>query len=60
MASLFDKREDKQFIHSVEAFAGRVPLHQDVRMAPCLIEIQQERQAGSDAARAANYRDWPS
>ena len=27
----------------------------DVHMTPRLIEIQQERQAGSDAARVANY-----
>jgi len=27
----------------------------DVRMTPRLVEIQQERQAGSKAARAANY-----
>lgn len=55
MAPLFDKREGKQFIHQLKALQDVFGYINDVRMAPRLIEIQQERQAGSDAARAASY-----
>jgi triphosphatase len=55
MAPLFDKREGQQFIHQLKALQDVFGYINDVRMAPRLIEIQRERQAGSDAARAANY-----
>jgi triphosphatase len=55
MAPLFDKRDGKQFIRQLKALQDVFGYINDVRLAPRLIEIQQERQAGSDAARAANY-----
>jgi CHAD domain-containing protein len=55
MVPLFDKREGKQFIHQLKVLQDVFGYINDVRMAPRLIDIQQERQAGSDAARAANY-----
>jgi triphosphatase len=55
MGWLFDKRDGKQFIHQLKALQDVFGYINDVRMAPRLVEIQQERQAGSDAARAANY-----
>jgi inorganic triphosphatase YgiF len=55
MAPLFNKRERKQFIHQLKALQDVFGYINDVRMAPHLVEIQQERQAGSDAARAASY-----
>src|SRR5262245_35490136 len=53
MAPLFDKREGKQFIDQLKALQDVFGYINDVRLAHHLIEIQQERQAGSDAARAA-------
>jgi len=55
MAPLFDKREGQKFIHQLKALQDVFGYINDVRMAPRLIEIQRERQAGSDAARAASY-----
>jgi CHAD domain-containing protein len=55
IAPLFDKREGKQFIHQLKALQDVFGYINDVRMAPRLVEIQQERQAGSNAARAASY-----
>jgi len=55
MAPLFNKRDGKQFIHQLKALQDVFGYVNDVRMAPRLIEIQRERQAGSDAARAASY-----
>jgi len=47
MVPLFDRRDGKRFIRQLKAL-------QDV-FGYRLIEIQRERQAGSDAARAASY-----
>src|SRR5215468_583730 len=55
MAPLFDKREGERFIHQLKALQDVFGYINDVRLAPRLIEIQRERQAGSDAARAASY-----
>jgi CHAD domain-containing protein len=55
MAPLFDKRETAQFIHQLQALQDVFGYLNDVHMTPRLIEIQQERQAGGDAARAASY-----
>src|SRR5262245_40491240 len=55
MAPLFDKLESAQFIHQLKALQDVFGYTNDVHMTPRLIEIQQERQAGSNAARAANY-----
>jgi len=55
MAPLFEKRKSEQFIHQLKALQDVFGYINDVGMAPRLIEIQQERQAGSDAARAASY-----
>jgi inorganic triphosphatase YgiF len=55
MAPLFGKRESAQFIRQLKALQDVFGYINDVQMTPRLIEIQQERQAGSDAARAASY-----
>jgi CHAD domain-containing protein len=55
MAPLFDKRDGKHFIRQLKALQDVFGYVNDARMAPRLIEIQRERQAGSDAARAASY-----
>jgi inorganic triphosphatase YgiF len=55
MAPLFDKREAEQFIHQLKALQDVFGYINDVRMASRLVEIQQQRQAGSDAARAAGH-----
>ena len=55
MAPLFDNRDGKQFIHQLRALQDVFGYLNDVRLAPRLIEVQRERQAGSDAARAASY-----
>jgi inorganic triphosphatase YgiF len=55
MTPLFDQREAKQFIRRLEVLQKVFGYINDVRMTPRLVEIQQERQAGSDAARAASY-----
>src|SRR5262245_743421 len=55
MAPLFDKRKGEQFIHQLKALQDVFGYINDVGMTPRLIGIQQERQAASDAARAANY-----
>src|SRR5262245_15968405 len=55
MAPLFGKRESQRFIHQLRALQDVFGYLNDVRLAPRLIEIQQEHQAGSDAARAASY-----
>jgi CHAD domain-containing protein len=55
MAPLFDKREAEQFIHQLKELQDVFGYINDVRMAPRLVEVQQERQAGSDASRAAGY-----
>ena len=55
MTPLFDEREGKQFIRQLKALQDVFGYINDVRMTPRLVEIQQERQAGSEAARAASY-----
>jgi CHAD domain-containing protein len=55
MAPLFDKREGKQFIQQLKSLQDVFGYVNDVHLAPRLIQIQRERQAGSDAARAASY-----
>ena len=55
MAPLFDKLESAQFIHQLKALQDVFGYINDVHMTPRLSEIQQERQASSDASRAANY-----
>src|SRR5215468_2024858 len=55
MTPLFDAREGKQFIRQLKALQDVFGYLNDVRMTPRLVEIQQERQAGSEAARAASY-----
>jgi inorganic triphosphatase YgiF len=55
MTPLFDHREGKQFIRQLKALQDVFGYINDVRMTPRLVEIQQERQAGSEAARAASY-----
>src|SRR5262249_14855600 len=55
MAPMFDKRDAKQFILQLKALEDVFGSLNDVRMVPRLIEIQRERQAGSDAVRAASY-----
>ena len=55
MTPLFDQREAKQFIRRLKVLQKVFGYINDVRMTPRLVEIQQERQAGSDAARAASY-----
>jgi len=50
MAPLFDKRDGREFIRQLKALQDIFGYLNDVRMAPQLIEIQRERQAGGDAA----------
>src|SRR5262249_8641810 len=55
MVPLFDRRDGQRFIRQLKALQDVFGYLNDVRMAPRLIEIERERQAGSDAARAASY-----
>ena len=55
MRPLFDQREGKQFIRQLKALQDVFGYINDVRMTPCLAEIQRERQVGSEAAHAASY-----
>jgi inorganic triphosphatase YgiF len=55
MRPLFDQREGKQFIRRLKDLQDVFGYINDVRMTPRLVEIQRERQAGSEAARAASY-----
>jgi CHAD domain-containing protein len=55
MAPLLDKRESEQFICQLKALQDVFGYINDPSMTPRLMEIQQERQAGNDAARAASY-----
>jgi inorganic triphosphatase YgiF len=52
---LFDKREGEQFIRQLKSLQDVFGYLNDIRMTPRLIEIQQDRQTGSNAARAAGY-----
>jgi triphosphatase len=55
MAPLFNQGEGKRFIRQLKALQDVFGYINDARMTARLIEIQQQRQVGSGAARAASY-----
>jgi inorganic triphosphatase YgiF len=54
-APLFEQRESARFVKQLKTVQHVFGYINDVRMASKLSEIQKERQAGEDAARAAGY-----
>jgi triphosphatase len=54
-APLFSKPATECFVERLKALQDVFGYMNDVRMAPRLIEVQKEQNAGVDAARAASY-----
>ena len=54
-APLFGKRHTERFIERLKALQDVFGYINDVRMAPKLVELQKQSDAGIDAARAASY-----
>jgi CHAD domain-containing protein len=54
-APLFKKRDTQHFIEQLKALQDVFGYINDARMAPRLVEVQHERRAGVNAARAASY-----
>jgi triphosphatase len=54
-APLFERRDTRRFIELLKTLQDVFGYINDVRMAPTLIEVQKQRDAGIDAARAAAY-----
>jgi len=54
-APLFKRRGTRRFTEQLKALQDVFGHINDARMAPRLVEVQQERQAGINAARAASY-----
>ena len=54
-APLFGKRHTERFIERLKALQDVFGYINDVRMAPKLVELQKQSNAGIDAARAASY-----
>ena len=54
-APLFKKRVTRHFIQQLRALQDVFGYINDARMAPRLVEVQHDRQAGVNAARAASY-----
>jgi triphosphatase len=52
---LFRRRDTRRFIEQLKTLQDVFGYINDVRMAPSLIEVQKQRGAGIDAARAAAY-----
>ena len=54
-APLFERRDMRRFIEQLKTLQDVFGYINDVRTAPRLIEVQKQRNAGIDAARAAAY-----
>jgi triphosphatase len=54
-APLFERRDTRRFIEQLKTLQDVFGYINDVRMASRLIEVQERRDAGIDAARAAAY-----
>ena len=54
-APLFERRDTRRFVEQLKTLQDVFGYINDVRMAPRLIEVQKQRNAGIDAARAAAY-----
>ena len=54
-APLFERRDTRRFIEQLKTLQDVFGYINDVRMAPRLVEVQKQRDAGIDAARAAAY-----
>ena len=54
-APLFGKRDTERFIERLKTLQDVFGYINDVRMAPKLVELQKQSNAGIDAARAASY-----
>ena len=55
-APLFERRDTRRFIEQLKTLQDVFGYINDVRMAARLIDVQEQRNAGIDAARAAAYR----
>ena len=55
-APLFERRDTRRFVEQLKTLQDVFGYINDVRMAPRLIDVQKQRNAGIDAARAAAYR----
>ena len=55
IAPLFERRDTRRFIERLKTLQDVFGYINDVRMAPRLIEVQKQRNARIDAARAAAY-----
>ena len=54
-APLFERRDTRRFVEQLKTLQDVFGYINDVRTAPRLIEVQKQREAGIDAARAAAY-----
>jgi CHAD domain-containing protein len=54
-APLFERRDARRFIEQLKTLQDVFGYINDVRMAPRLIDVQKQRDASIDAARAAAY-----
>jgi CHAD domain-containing protein len=54
-APLFKRRNTRYFIEQLKALQDIFGLINDARVAPRLVEVQHEQQAGVNTARAASY-----
>ena len=55
-APLFERRDTRRFVEQLKTLQDVFGYINDVCTAPRLIEVQKQRNAGIDAARAAAYR----
>jgi triphosphatase len=55
LAPLFEHRDTRRFIERLKTLQDVFGYINDVRMAPRLLEMEKQRNAGIDAARAAAY-----